>query len=168
MGRAKGIHFSPEKLIALDKKVSILSKKYSDEQFYVRGRDPNVLQTVLNFPEEMSPDEILALGDMMAKLMGGNCGAGYRSMFVTADGRVVPCGMMDVCIGNVSDNCVEEILKSPLVEAFRKIPCPTKETCGECSNRFLCSGCHALALMYGKDHLCGWRKIYDEHVSCTG
>jgi radical SAM protein with 4Fe4S-binding SPASM domain len=168
VGRAKGIHFSPEKLIALDKKVSTLSKKYSDEQFYVRGRDPNVLQTVLNFPEEMSPDEILALGDMMAKLMGGNCGAGYRSMFVTAEGKVVPCGMMDVCIGNVSDNCVEEILKSPLVEAFREIPCPTKETCGECSNRFLCSGCHALALMYGKDPLCGWRKIYDEHIPHPG
>lgn len=166
LGRARGkFSLSRERLIALDKKVSDLSKKYSDETFHVKGRDPNQLQQYL-FPEDMSPDEILAYGDILINLLGGNCGAGYRSLFLTAEGDVLPCGMMEVCLGNVAETSVEEVLHSFLVRAFRKIPSPNSETCGDCSNRFLCSGCHALAYMYGEGMSCRWREIYEECLSC--
>jgi radical SAM protein with 4Fe4S-binding SPASM domain len=162
LGRAKGkFPLSVEKVMELDKKVMDLSTIYSDETFVVKSRDTNVPGVA----GDMSPDEILAFGDALTKAMGGNCGAGYRSVFVTAEGNILPCGMLPHIMGNVAHTSVKEVLLSPLVHAFKKLPAPHTDVCGECLNRFLCSGCPALALQYS--HACAWRDIYEASVSCA-
>ena len=168
LGRAKGkFYFSPRDLIALDRRVAQLSKKYSDEQFHVRGRDPHVLQTLLDV-DTVSGDDILVFGDILAKLMGGNCGAGYRSLSITAEGNVLPCGMLNIRMGEVAHTDVREVLQSPLVTAFKTLNSPNAETCGDCTNRLVCSGCHALAYMYSEHNdSCKWRKMYEECISCV-
>lgn len=163
LGRAKGrFPLSAEKMIALDKKVTELAHKYSDETFTVRRRDPNVLQ---HTHEDMSPDDMLTVGDALMKAVGGNCGAGYRSVFIQSDGNVIPCGMLDVSIGNVGETSVKEVLKSPIIQAFRELAAPHTEICGGCVNRFLCSGCHALAHVYSENTPgCTWRGVYERCI----
>ena len=166
MGRAKGKYpLSVEKMIALDKKVTELSQKYSDETFVVRRRDPNVLP---HSGEDMSPNDIILYGDALIKAVGGNCGAGYRSLFIQSDGNVIPCGMLDFSLGNVAEMSVTDVLKTPAIQAFRELSAPHTEICGECSHRFLCSGCHALAYIYSETipH-CKWREMYEECIPCT-
>ncbi len=167
LGRAKGkFPLSFEKMAALDKKVGELSRKYSDETFVVRGRDPNVLQNTVG--QDMSPEDVVQFGDALMKAVGGNCGAGYRSLFIQSDGNVIPCSMLAVSLGNVAKTRMIDVLKSPVVQAFRTLPAPHTEICGECSRRFLCSGCHALAYITSEDNPhCAWREVYEKCVPCT-
>lgn len=167
VGRAKGrFPLSVEKMVALDKKVTELSQKYSDETFVVRRRDPNVLQRTID--EDMSPDDMLTYGDALMKAVGGNCGAGFRSLFIQSDGKVIPCGMLDCLIGNVTETSVRDVLKSPVIQGFRELAAPHADICGECSTRLLCSGCHALAYVYSEENPdCKWRQYYEERIPCA-
>jgi len=162
VGRAKDKHYlTKHKILELDDLIVNLSKKYSDDSFLVRRKDFNFIDPVLAC-DRLSLDDMIRMGDQLIKLIGGNCGAGCRSIFIKSNGDVIPCSMMEMTIGNVLENDVRETLQSSLTQnTFRNIRSPNSEICGNCENNILCMGCIAQAYIQSQHKPCNWRLTFE-------
>lgn len=92
-----------------------------------------------------------------------NCGAGFRTLSVAADGTVYPCHMLqrrEFAMGNAFTGTVTEALASDVSRMFRDLDVSTYEDCGECRYMRICGGgCRARSLfesgnLASKDSYC--------------
>jgi len=166
IGRSKErFTITGEKLLEIDRQLVDLSKKYSDNNFYVRRRETEFLNT--NFVNEnVGLEEMLELGDLVLSMMGGNCGAGCKSFLIKSNGDVLPCSMMEIVIDNVLERSIKSIIELPLVQdIFRNVHSPNKKICGNCGKNLLCMGCIAQAYIQSEKKACNWRKYFEHTLS---
>lgn len=80
------------------------------------------------------------------------CKAGYTYSAVLATGDVVPCMFLSMKLGNINETSFRQIWNSsPVLEAIRKRELTGK--CGNCSEKFSCGGCRAMAYAQTGDYL---------------
>lgn len=85
-----------------------------------------------------------------------NCGAGYRVLKISPDGKIHPCPMMDLPIGTTRHNSLSEFSQK-MGGRFAKIQSPSKEFCEACPNLSFCDGCVSEALLYRNTvEKCSW------------
>lgn len=166
VGRAKDkFNITKEKFLELDRLIIDLSKKYSDQSFVVRRKDAGFLDTGLS-DDYLGLDDMLRYGDFMIDMMGGNCGAGCKSIFIKSNGDVIPCSMMDVKIGNILEQGVKKTLANSVIQdTFRIVRAPNSEICKSCENNLLCMGCNAQAYVQSENNPCNWRNTFETHLS---
>lgn len=92
-----------------------------------------------------------------------NCGAGFRTLSVAADGTVYPCHMLhrrEFAMGNAFTGTLADALASDVSRAFRDLDVSTYEDCGTCRYMRICGGgCRARSLfesgnLKSKDSYC--------------
>jgi radical SAM protein with 4Fe4S-binding SPASM domain len=96
------------------------------------------------------------------------CGAGTQHVGLDVNGDVYVCdtfyGLADYVIGNMLEQPVDEILKNPLVERFKRRTVKTIPKCSTCHlNEWCYGGCPAHnVFFYGEEgfdresHMCSW------------
>lgn len=96
------------------------------------------------------------------------CGAGTQHVGLDVDGDIYVCdtfyGLSDYVIGNIGEECLDDILKNPLIEKFTHHSVHTVPKCSKCHiNSYCYGGCVAHNVsFYGEDgwnresHLCSW------------
>jgi putative peptide-modifying radical SAM enzyme len=116
----------------------IWSDKWNVEKWAKESYLPGIKKLVDLFLEELKKGKVLKivpiLGVLSAYFFGGYkgspCGAGYKSVSVTTDGRILSCPVAVwenwAVLGNVSSGF--KLLEDPLPEICRK--CEFKEYCG--------------------------------------
>lgn len=85
----------------------------------------------------------------------GGCMAGRGFLFISHDGRVLPCGFLDVSCGNLrdSDFDIRAIVdSSPVLASLRAVD-TFRGKCGVCDFRAVCGGCRARAYAHSGDFL---------------
>lgn len=75
----------------------------------------------------------------------GGCSAGVASLHVRANGDVAPCSVLDVTIGNMKTQTLDELLAAMELWGFAD-RAKLKGHCGLCDVRDVCGGCRAAAL----------------------
>lgn len=110
-------------------------------------------------PTELEDEECARTAD---EHMG--CMAGRSAFWVTWDGRMTPCGMMNIPVTKPFEDGFEACWKT-LVKQVDEILLPA--ACSGCALRNACMVCGALALAEGEgdstkrpDYLCGMTKAY--------
>ncbi len=92
-----------------------------------------------------------------------NCGAGYKTLSVAADGTIYPCHILqrrELAMGNAFTGSVLDALKSNVSRKFRSLDAAEFDGCGSCRHLHLCGGgCRARSLyatgsLAGKDSYC--------------
>lgn len=84
-------------------------------------------------------------GPCLAKRITG-CGAGYDYLAVTPEGEIYPCHQLVGQEGFKLGDVTRGILRSELVDEFRRAHVGNKPSCRDCWARFWCGGgCHANA-----------------------
>lgn len=139
-------------------------------------------------------EELRALGRALLTLDGGrpipamdapvgmnltvkrNCGAGYRSLSVAADGTIYPCHMLhrpEFAMGNAFAANVAEALDGDVSRAFRALDAAGFDGCGCCEYLPLCGGgCRARSLyatgkLDAKDSYCAMTKAFYDALGAT-
>lgn len=86
------------------------------------------------------------------KIRGG-CTGGITLLCVGADGTVTPCSRLQVSLGNVRKDSLEDIwYNSEVLDALRDRD-NLKGKCGDCEYRNWCGGCRAMAWAQSGDYL---------------
>lgn len=79
-----------------------------------------------------------------------NCGAGVRTVSVTADGSVYPCHLLHIDalkMGNLFEDSIETVLQSTVSRDFSCIDVSALKHCSSCQVRQFCGGgCRARSL----------------------
>lgn len=98
-----------------------------------------------------------------------NCGAGYKSLSVAADGTVYPCHMLqrrEFAMGNAFSEPVVNVLQTDVSRMFRALDAAQFEDCGTCEYLRICGGgCRARSLfesgnLESKDSYCQMTKTF--------
>lgn len=100
-----------------------------------------------------------------------NCGAGFKSVSVAADGTVYPCHMLhrsNLAMGNVFKGTITAALESDVSNMFRALDAARFDDCGSCQYLRICGGgCRARSLfasgnLQSKDSYCAMtQEFYD-------
>jgi radical SAM protein with 4Fe4S-binding SPASM domain len=73
-----------------------------------------------------------------------SCGAGIRSLSITADGDVYPCNSFigsSLKAGNIREQGLEEIWReSPVLQEFQNLSVLDVDACRNCEVKFICAG----------------------------
>jgi len=96
----------------------------------------------------------------------GGCIAGIAQFFISAEGKVFGCGLLDVEAGDIrKDNLLNIWKNSPLFQKLRerRNKFLKDDYCGNCSYNSICGGCRAAAYynngnIFGKDPFCKFKK----------
>ena len=162
-GRAAKKHLlSSGEMRALFNEAISLTHKYSDKDFSVNGLGKTELLLMTSSALSLDKDEIEA-GDILKVLGMKNCGAGYKTLFLTSTGDIKPCGILNYVMGTVMDRSIKEILQSSAAEFFRDLPTPSREMCNGCEKRDACSACHGAASIYGQEKVdCAWIRQFQK------
>lgn len=130
-GRAvnNNILSSNSKVISVRKIKKILGQKYNSENFNVEYHEENEIKLNIKYIK--------------------NCGMGQTMLKIDPKGDVYPCLMSDICVGNLTNKSIKNILESYSV-IFSKIERPNNDYCGDCSFNEMCSNCIVEALLYSK------------------
>ncbi|MFA7230417.1 MAG: radical SAM protein [Victivallaceae bacterium] len=102
-------------------------------------------------------------------LVGDRCLRHQYSCLVTSIGNVFPCVGIDVPVGNVRENSLQEIIiGSEIIQDLRKHLSTIKAPCGECELADECYGCRGTAYQLtgdwlASDPLC-WRSDRHKHL----
>jgi radical SAM protein with 4Fe4S-binding SPASM domain len=83
----------------------------------------------------------------------GGCTGGITLICVGADGTITPCSRLQVPLGNVRENSLEDIWYSSDVLATLRDRDNLKGKCGACRYRNWCGGCRAMAQAWLGDYL---------------
>ena len=91
------------------------------------------------------------------------CGAGERTVSIDPYGRVYPCGMLPICIGNVNEQSIKSIWKhSEKLKAWREINHRSlKKGCDGCEHSEECIFCPGEAMMRTGNPLCKYSEACD-------
>lgn len=85
----------------------------------------------------------------------GGCTAGISILCISADGNILPCSRLQLVLGNVREDSLEDVwYSSEVLEALRDRR-NLKGRCGGCRYRDWCGGCRAMALARCGDYLAG-------------
>lgn len=88
----------------------------------------------------------------------GSCGAGYLLVHVLASGRIVPCPMLDLPLGDLYRQPFDDAFSGPVSRVFATAVSPGGPACHGCPLEIVCGGCHAAALSWGRAPGCRWRR----------
>lgn len=109
--------------------------RLTPEQYEIVLRDDNV-------PQYVGP-EAPNFGGQKRPMDQNCCGAGENSFCITPDGFLIPCCSFHLEFGNVKNEKLSEILKSPKLEKWQKTVLSDYEECGKheyCDYCNLCPG----------------------------
>lgn len=96
-------------------------------------------------------------------IAGFPCRRHYYSCYITSVGEVLPCSGIDISIGNISKNRLQDILEnSALIKKLRHIELYLEGKCARCELKNECYGCRGKAFWingspFTEDPLC-WYK----------
>lgn len=119
---------------------------------------------------EISNEELKLLFDKLARLdkekynitwqsvhppiAGAACNRHFYSVYIKANGDVIPCAGIDLPVGNVRDGRLQDmILSSPVLQELRHADQRVKGKCRDCDAGDLCYGCRGNAYQITKDYL---------------
>lgn len=90
------------------------------------------------------------------------CGAGFTRWEITSNGDIYPCATIRISLGNVIEEDLTNICKSPAVKFFQELLTPHKALCGDCKYLYVCEGCHgeAFAHFFRVDN-CPWAEQFE-------
>jgi len=83
----------------------------------------------------------------------GGCTGGITLLCVGADGIVTPCSRLQIPVGNLREDSLEDIWYSSDVLATLRDRDNLKGRCGTCKYRNWCGGCRAMAGAWSGDYL---------------
>lgn len=100
-----------------------------------------------------------------------NCGAGYKTLSVAADGTIYPCHMLQrpaLAMGNAFTGTISDALESDISHKLRALDAAHYEDCSTCRHLYLCGGgCRARSMfesgnLESKDSYCAMTlEFYD-------
>lgn len=105
-----------------------------------------------------------------------NCGAGYQSLSVGADGTVYPCHMLqrqELAMGNVFEGTLADVLNSKVAAIFRSLDVDRLDDCSMCRFKRICGGgCRARSLfasgnLESKDSYCAMTMKFYESMEAA-
>lgn len=118
---------------------------------------------------EVSPEEVKTLFEELSRidreefgcawsahppLAASQCARHEYSCTVTSIGEIHPCPGVNVCVGNIRENSLAEILhQSPVVQELRNIRTNIKGACATCDINAQCYGCRGHAYQVTGDYL---------------
>ena len=114
------------------------------------GGDNRALQIGNDDLQRLSQRYLSPQPGRMAALQPGDavCGAGRNQMSVGPDGRVQPCLMWPLTVGNIRQTPLKEIWRSsPHLRTVRSMTFENLENCPSCDVRETCNRCTALAVL---------------------
>lgn len=138
-----------------------------------RARDNNL---------EISPHKLKEIFDKLASIdkkdygikwdsshppiAGSSCERHYYSLYIKSNGDVIPCSGIDFTVGNVRDDCLQDIITgSNVIQQLRHIEMNITGKCLQCDLHFKCYGCRGNAFLYYNDYLAEdplcWRNVGD-------
>jgi radical SAM protein with 4Fe4S-binding SPASM domain len=79
------------------------------------------------------------------------CGMARTFVSISSEGDVVPCPLLKKTAGNVRDEPLAALWRSPLMEQLRARRYGTLPTCGTCPRSGYCGRCSAIALLEDGD-----------------
>ncbi len=138
MGRGENI--SNQELTIAENKKFVEKYVELEENFgkkFVQYTDP------LLYPVEF--------GEETNELELGGCSIGFSALSINYNGDVYPCPRVPFVIGNVRKNTLEEIWNNSAVLDKLRNRNNLKGKCGNCSFRFQCGGCRAVAFAVEND-----------------
>ncbi len=129
----------------VDPKIYYLIMKEMNRQKYI-SKD---IKIVSSEPCKIALDEPLRkkILNKSGKNSVSGCLPGYIELFISANGDVYPCTMLqNYKLGNILEDNIEDIwLNSPPLDSLRNKN-NLKGKCGNCKHKNLCGGCRASAL----------------------
>lgn len=146
-GRAKenNIYSSANRVCEMKSIKSELSQKYGDDKF-------NVL--------------LIEENSELEKIKGcNNCGYGHNFIKVDPKGKLFPCLLSKVPIGDYYTTNITDLMKEKYND-FYKIVKPSKEICGDCESQEVCNNCINEGLIHGKHNKnCNWLNLQKDCLS---
>jgi len=116
-----------------------LRKRIADMRRHLKLRYASSSFTVAGFEDDL-PEEQRRVG---------NCGAGYRQIRISPNGKIHPCSLMNWPIGTIENSSIAEFIRGSS-QRFAGIQSPAEKYCGTCPNLIYCRNCIAEALQYRK------------------
>ena len=87
-------------------------------------------------------------------IAGASCNRHYYSVYIRANGDVIPCSGIDYVIGNIRTASLQDIISnSQELQQLRHIDETIKGKCKTCESKSLCYGCRGNAYQLTKDFL---------------
>lgn len=99
-------------------------------------------------------DKLKEFGDIYSGKIISGCTAGQNMIHVRCDGKIGVCTFLqDVVLGNFYEESLIDIWENRknIEEIRRLVSRKYSGVCGVCSDRFICGGCRARALLINKD-----------------
>ena len=87
-------------------------------------------------------------------IAGTTCDRHFYSLYIRANGDVMPCAGIDLPVGNVRDHTLQDIIiNSPVIQDLRHADQKVKGKCKNCDANGLCYGCRGNAYQLANDYL---------------
>lgn len=87
-------------------------------------------------------------------IAGLTCSRHYYSIYIKANGSVIPCVGIDIEVGNIRNDSLQNIIsKSEIIQDLRHIDEKIKGKCSSCDMLGSCYGCRANAFIQSGDYL---------------
>ncbi|MCL2050346.1 MAG: radical SAM protein [Lachnospiraceae bacterium] len=87
-------------------------------------------------------------------IAGSSCNRHYYSIYIKANGDVIPCSGIDISVGNIKNVPLQNILmESKVIQELRHIDTKKEGKCKDCSIDPLCYGCRGNAYQVNNDYL---------------
>lgn len=93
--------------------------------------------------------------ELEQKIPIGGCVAGIVNMIITRDGKIYPCTMLPIEIGDLNKESLVDIWENgnEVINKLRDRGNYLKGKCGECESNLICGGCRAAAYKMNGDVL---------------
>ncbi|MDF2841858.1 MAG: moaA nirJ pqqE 1 [Herbinix sp.] len=87
-------------------------------------------------------------------VIGMTCNRHYYSIYINADASVQPCSGIDLIVGNIRNNSLQDIIiNSAVIQELRHIDSNIKGKCKSCKQINHCYGCRGNAYQLNRDYL---------------
>lgn len=92
-----------------------------------------------------------------------NCGAGYNVIRLKSNLDVTPCPMIDIKLGNLSEENIESICRRSH-DLFYSLNSPDEDQCSDCSEHDTCGRCTACGFNKKSYTTCKWYEHQKEEI----
>lgn len=122
----------------------------------IKQRHPGLFKKSLDFKGVMSIGQSSPSAESDPNEKPYTCGAGMRSIHVTAEGDVNLCAIAASCgfprLGSLMDQTLEEVMTSPMARKVATMSAPVPAVCDtQCEHFAFCGGCLARGYAKFKD-----------------
>jgi len=130
---------TPEQHHEFIEKIVSLQKEYGES--FVTTEDP----CLKNYFKDELLDEFE--DEITEGIAVGGCSAGLCSIIIGTDGKIYPCTLLPLEIGNINHSSLVEIWEDehPILNNLRDRQNTLKGKCFECESKLICGGCRAAA-----------------------